>query len=404
MAIRDEGITPSIGLIVLSLAMPPGSSGPLHPNVSVQAHGSPGADQRPPGRAPVRDPIERNVARDDNIDCSLGVSATLQASATEVAPEAPVTLTWSITRQAGCTHVRVLLNGEAAAPRASRTIHPVTATRYALTMRQDTQTITLAQVEVKVVPGRVVHIKGSTPDWAQLLVAAVGRPNTTVRLAENVDMDLSIYDEIRVARGVNLTSEQEQDPGVTRRGATRRDSGNTRDVISRIKTIRTGTKPGPRLYTTNRPARWFRLYCDAHGAGANNVRLNGFRLIGPHFDSMEGDDNLEKGIFIVSCKNIEISNMELAGWSGAAVYVIDDHHLNEDVNDVRIFNNHFHHNQHQGETVRRRRGGRRLGVDLSQHVRFQPPRNRRVRHRRRLISCAREPCAEGRGRSRRGLE
>jgi len=57
---------------------------------------------------------------------------------------------------------------------------------------------------------------------------------------------------------------------------------------------------------------------NSHG---DNARLTGFRTQGPHWDSVDGDDNLEIGLKVESCIGIDISNMELSGWSGAAIRV-----------------------------------------------------------------------------------
>src|SRR2546421_10340119 len=61
--------------------------------------------------------------------------------------------------------------------------------------------------------GSIVDIKGSSPVWRDLLIKSVGIPNTTVRLAPNIDMDMTgLTDPIYFAGGVMLTSEQPVGP------------------------------------------------------------------------------------------------------------------------------------------------------------------------------------------------
>jgi hypothetical protein len=94
------------------------------------------------------------------------------------------------------------------------------------------------------------------------------------------------------------------------------------------------------------------------GSDANdNVRICGFRLYGPSFGQQRTD---EVGIQISRSLNVEISNMEIAGWGGKGIEVIDDpgqgpgqepstNHAGERIGrpeQVRVFNNYIHHNQH----------------------------------------------------------
>lgn len=96
----------------------------------------------------------------------------------------------------------------------------------------------------------------------------------------------------------------------------------------------------------------------------DNVRISGFRLFGPSF---EQQSTSERGIQIYRCFNVEVSNMEIAGWGFAGVDVEDQQ--GEDrlsyfeplepkgtkvevwgriraFRDVRVFNSYIHHNQH----------------------------------------------------------
>jgi hypothetical protein len=95
----------------------------------------------------------------------------------------------------------------------------------------------------------IVEINGSSPVWRDKLIQAVGTPNTTVRLAPNVDMDMTgLTDPIYFAQGVTLTSEHPAGPvakGSRQPAVTVRPPGPTFLVPGR-----TPFKPTPCLYTT----------------------------------------------------------------------------------------------------------------------------------------------------------
>ena len=76
-------------------------------------------------------------------------------------------------------------------------------------------------------PPPIVTITDNSDASKQLLVQAVGTPNTTVRLAPGLDMDLSGYGPIDVAHGVTLTSDHVVEPVATSRQSFLKDpSGN----------------------------------------------------------------------------------------------------------------------------------------------------------------------------------
>jgi hypothetical protein len=134
---------------------------------------------------------------------------------------------------------------------------------------------------------------------------------------------------------------------------------------------------GPQLYTRSQPHPLFESRCykenkiDEHKNARDNIRISGFRLHGPHVDSPDGSDSLERGIMITACKGIEIDNMELAGWSGQAVYVQDDvQEWLSHPEEVKIHDNFFHHNQHMP-------GGNGYGVEVKHGARLD--RTQRLR-------------------------
>jgi hypothetical protein len=197
------------------------------------------------------------------------------------------------------------------------------------------------------VPG-VVDITAATP--RQTLLDALARPGTTVRLAADVNMDLSGLEDIRVAGGVTLTSEEPGQLGIAR---TTSALGGGPPVVSG----RRGLSLGPRLFTTTRPRHLFSITCDGT-SNADNVRFYGFRLQGPDLGIVNGDDKLEQGIYIESCLGIEIADLELSGWAGAAIYVAENSSARMDnPQAVHIHDNFIHDNQHLEEDG--------YGVDVS---------------------------------------
>jgi hypothetical protein len=192
-------------------------------------------------------------------------------------------------------------------------------------------------------PQTVVHIKGNTAAWRDLLVQSIATPNTRVVLDPIVDMDLTGLGDLGFASNVTLTSEipsQHAPPQAARfPGGPQLGNPEARNAHS----------PGPRLFTTSRPRPLFVVACsDPDFQTKVNVRISGFRIQGPHWDTVDGDDNLERAIHINSCLGVEITNMELSGFSGQAIYIVDDRGrmLNPDA--VKIHGNFIHHNQHEG--------------------------------------------------------
>lgn len=202
-----------------------------------------------------------------------------------------------------------------------------------------------------VAPGSVVDIKGSTPEWRNLLVEAVQVDGVTVRLGADVDIDLTNVPPISVGRGVTLTS-------VTSFGGAK----SRNDPRKPLRQARSGNALGPRLFTRARPKGQFTVECFPGGSLNDNVRFSGFRLHGPDFGIGSGDSRLQVGILVVNCVGVEISNMDLAGWSGAAIRVVDEPRFDgagriERPEQVTVRGNYIHHNQHEG--------GNGYGVDVS---------------------------------------
>jgi hypothetical protein len=280
----------------------------------------------------------------------------------------------------------VTLNGRPVAPIGTLSVKPLADEPYFLGLGTRTLATTAVYVELP----RVVRIMGSTAEWRRLLVQAISEPlsdpalaavprelwpGRTVLLASDVDLDLTGYQGIHIEQGVTLTSEV---PSVVL-------AGNAPALLGRWgqdqgPVARDAHHLGPRLYTRSQPHPLFDITCngvtDDGGIFGDNVRLTGFRLHGPHVDAPDGSDSLERGIMITACTGIEIANMELAGWSGQAVYVQDlapdnPYMISPRIDrpeDVHIHDNFFHHNQHNP-------GGNGYGIDVKVGARALIERN-----------------------------
>src|SRR5262245_54011179 len=174
-------------------------------------------------------------------------------------------------------------------------------------------------IELPTVNGRpTVDItqSGQTALFAQ----AVGARNAMVRIAGNVELNLSYMDHIYVAPGVHIVGVRSQYPR------------------------------GPRLFTTTFP----RSLLDIGNSGgvSDNVRITGIRLDGGESDDpcdSAGADNAD-AISVRSSQAVEVDHNEVLRWRGAGVTVTDaENRINKDnASTVWVHDNYMHDNQHPG--------------------------------------------------------
>jgi hypothetical protein len=189
--------------------------------------------------------------------------------------------------------------------------------------------------------GTTVDITGSDQASLERFVQAVGTPGTTVRLAPDVALDVTGHPAILIAAGVTVTSWRSAVPGRASpiRGPDGKELGGE---------ARTPLLPGPRIYTT-KPNGVFELLCTvARQDNPDHVRISGLRLLGANQNVVDDDAIHPIAIKIDSCVDIEISNMEIAGWSGSGIYVDDTYDRLGTVDQIRIHDNFIHNNQHEG--------------------------------------------------------
>ena len=192
----------------------------------------------------------------------------------------------------------------------------------------------------------VVHITASDDPYR--LVEVIGKDGITVRLERDVELDFSTlparFFPLQFGRCVTLTSVG--------------DSGGASEA-------RTPRSPGPVLKLgRHRPGveTFLEIRCYDEGRALNDgARISGFRLIGLAPDA--GDQTTDEvGIRIVRCVDIEISNMEIAGWGSDAISIEDvpgqdqpleshgPHGRIMNPDQIRIHDNYLHNNQHESET------------------------------------------------------
>jgi hypothetical protein len=233
---------------------------------------------------------------------------------------------------------------------------------------------------------RIIEIQEADPrvdkqhhdDMRNLLVKSVGQPNTTILLGPNVVLDFSdaSNDDIPLSFNscVTLMSVSGFGPETRRRLA----------LGLPLPSARTPHSLGPLLkfgpHRSDKEKVFFEIRSIEGFPPNDNVRISGFRLYGPSFDQQDVDDI---GIQVNRSEKVEISNMEIAGWGGQGILVVDegdDDHQPPDgpgqeppTNEpgerigpnshIRVFRNYIHHNQHPRDTFHDHTAG--YGVEIS---------------------------------------
>lgn len=277
----------------------------------------------------------------DSFACGPYRTATLVATPSTVKHGESTTLQWSVTfSRASCIPPVIRIEGQAVAAQGSMVVTPLATKRYFVVIGEIPVVPQYVSTVVTVVLPDLVRIKGNNAEWKSLLIQAVGeelhcpvevpplpceqvpradRPGRTVLLAHDLDMDLTGSENIHISQGVTLTSELPAAGNAPQQSRARLAV----PIPEQRPVARSSQRLGPRLYTRSRPKPLFHIQCNGENIFGDRARVSGFRLQGPHFDIEEGDDNTEKGIMVTSCTGVDISNMEISGWSGQGIYVHD---------------------------------------------------------------------------------
>jgi Right handed beta helix region len=243
---------------------------------------------------------------------------------------------------------------------------------------------------------KIVYVRKGVNDNPAAVIAAVSAPNTMVLLAPDVDIDFSNWacpsgpepnaecpngtetPLIVLKRCVTLASYAPatntvfsarfaETSGVAVGAASAPKTAAARSGLSPALTNieiepvagsgRTPHSLGPVLrYGTNAKrssgATFIEMPCPGDPLDPNSgdgARILGFRVFGPNFADHHTS---EIGINIRGCHDVEIANMEVAGWGGSAIRVDDSDHFKDiptqepSVLFIRIHDNYVHHNQH----------------------------------------------------------
>jgi hypothetical protein len=225
---------------------------------------------------------------------------------------------------------------------------------------------------------RVVEIREADPEanpnhhklMRDRLIAAVAVPNTTVLLGPNVVLDFTTAsdEEVPLEFGpcVTLASTSVFPPDTNAPLALAASTGalGGTSLLQEVP-ARTPHSRGPLLrfgpHRSDDEKVFLSIRCIADHQPNDHVRISGFRLQGPALGHQRHDDI---GIHIVRCLDIEVSNMEIFGWGGQGIMVLDDPEQGpgqEPPNNrpgerigrpeqVRVFGSFFHHNQHPRTT------------------------------------------------------
>jgi hypothetical protein len=271
------------------------------------------------------------IPTDPEEGCLPKVYGSISAAPTSVVTGQYTTLSWHAT--AGNCSVRLSVTAVGLRPlgelSGSRSLVPISDAHGNATYELRAVAVEgskfLASVTVQVTPPPPVYGRTTVRiDWnAQVeeFVRAIATPNTTVLLADDLNLDLSGRSVLPIARGVHILGG------------------------------RSSTNPGPRLFTTTVPQPLFFIgeYHDADGVRIVGVRIDGGNMGIAGNGVIQDSDPHPVGIIINSSVNVEIAHNEIYGWSGSAVEVADSRHRlglrTGNLAAVWIHDNFIHHNR-----------------------------------------------------------
>ncbi len=258
------------------------------------------------------------------VACNALVTGSVSTSTSGTVPQGLIqTVYWDVTLPTSCTPLGdITFAGTPVAPNGSLVVAPIATRVYALSFDGRLLASTTINVEIP----KVVRITANTPDQIALFKQAAETPPAvnpltgliqaqTILLNPNVELDITSYSGvgIHVAEGVQILGQYPTPP---------------------YWSARNSNHLGPRIFSRARSAGLFWI--------RKNVTLRGFRLHGPDMGIAEGKS---RGLMIESGANVELDNLEVAGFCEAGVYVSDSDGINNDFGDVRVHNSFLHHNQ-----------------------------------------------------------
>ncbi len=273
------------------------------------------------------------------LHCVGEAHGSLSVSPAVVNPGQLVTLSWNVQAPVGCGALSVTVDYLSASRSGSRAVDPIATRSYGLRVAFGgaARTIATAVATVQLLTdsnGRPT-VTLTANNQVPLLLQAITTPNARIFLQNHLELDLTGYQYIYVAGGVQLIG-----------GRTSRQQG----PLLYVRCILNES-----LYCGNAPNILFLIH---GGAGADHVRFTGLRIAGPETWIAREIAPPSHGITIESALDVQIDNNEIYGWRGSAVRVSDALgricRMTDDTcpvqNDttVRIHNNFIHHNQQDG--------------------------------------------------------
>jgi hypothetical protein len=257
--------------------------------------------------------------------CLSNASVTLTATPSTVTLGQSTTLVWSVSNCPYISGVDISPGPGLVGLTGTAVYKPGTTGYLNVTLFQSGNSLVKTSTLVTVLPPASTHgrttISIDANDQQDLFAQAIATPNTTVVLADNVNLNLGGRSRLPIGRGVQILGG------------------------------RSSTKLGPRVFTNSHPDQLFRIHADN---SADGIKIYGLRIDGGMSGQVNSDDPTETGIAIYSSVNVEVGNCEIYGWSGTAVTVQDRDQIPGRISlrnpsAVWVHDNYIHHNRHWGE-------------------------------------------------------
>ena len=271
--------------------------------------------------------------QDQARQCVAGSTGVVQVSSPTIAYGQGITVSWTVHPGAACPNgVTVRISG----PGFDSSPLPLSGARAATPPDTSTWVLTVSSLSVQsqkstaraaitVPPGSVTIDHSSL---VNLFVDAINTPGEVVRIAGDVQLDLSGRESIPVEKGVQIIGD------------------------------RSVNSSGPRIFTTTFPS----VLLSISGDSPEPTRISGIRLDGGMSDDPFSavDTPNANGIVVFGRGNVEIDHDEIHHFRGSAVAVHDGNDANDpaflgrlnqdtahdDTKNVRVHDNYIHHNQH----------------------------------------------------------
>jgi hypothetical protein len=294
------------------------------------------------------------ASADEPLPCVGDLTGSLSVSKPSIELTDSTTVSWSVDwTRSECQPISVQiryrdatsralmdtdLSSQAADSSGSASDHPQSSGSYFVEVLINTGELVVlgsapVNVTLPVVNGRTT-VTITQPNQNGLFAQAIGTTNALVRVAGDLDLDLSHMSYLEVKPGVEILGD------------------------------RTAVRAGPRVFTTTFPRVLLAIGTESsdppprHPVPSDHVRISGIRLDGGESDdpfSAVGEPDAD-GIGVYGSQHVEIDHSEIYRWRGSAVNVHDGNNANDpdhvgrinrdNADTVWVHDNYIHHNQH----------------------------------------------------------